>query len=47
MYYICWTENNENKWELIDGEDAMQEFVSDLEERGFVTIVFNADDEIE
>jgi hypothetical protein len=37
MYVICWQEENNNvwtkKWELISGEDAMQEYVSNLEQQ--------------
>ena len=34
MWVICYTnENNVNEWELIDGEDAMQERVYDLSEK--------------
>ena len=33
MWMICWKLTGANKsWEIIDGEDAMQVFVSDLVE---------------
>lgn len=51
MYVICYTDlENNQKWELIDGEDAMQERICELcnelnceEDEIFV---FDKDDEI-
>lgn len=54
MYMICWVdwvdEFDNKSWEVVDGEDAMHEFVSDLCRAG-VDIkdicVFSMEDEID
>lgn len=48
MYMITYcTANGENHWQAVHGEDAMQEFVSDLVKYGSDDIhVFNMEDEI-
>ena len=51
MYIICWVDEFDDKsWEIVDGEDAMHEFVSDLCRAG-VDIkdicVFSMEDEID
>lgn len=33
MYLIAWSESGERKWEIVDGEQEMQVFVSDISER--------------
>lgn len=33
MYLIAWRESGERKWEIVDGEQEMQVFVSDISER--------------
>lgn len=33
-FVVCWTENDAEHWEVIDGWDAAQERISDLVESG-------------
>ena len=49
MWVICYTyDNGVNDWEMIDGEDAMQQRVCELEELYDLSsediMVFNVDD---
>lgn len=51
MYMICWTTlDGQNKWEVVNSADAMQEKVSELETElkcdADDIIVFDGDDEI-
>lgn len=49
-YVICWTNENEKTWEIIKGEDAMQEFISTLIDSGTDEdgiMVFGMDDELD
>lgn len=49
MFMICYrNEVDQPLWEVVDGEDAMQEFVSDLTNRGLDhPFVFRMEDEID
>jgi len=50
MFMICWTNRNEKTWEIIEGEDAMQVFVSELIDNGTDEsgiMVFNLEDELD
>lgn len=48
MYVICWAKLGSNDWEIIDGEDAMQQRVSELEGNGAtIVLVFDKSDELD
>jgi hypothetical protein len=31
MYMICWSDNGQNKWEIVEGVSAMQQKILELE----------------
>ena len=50
MYMICWTNWDQKSWEIIEIEDAMQVFISDLIDNGTDEdgiMVFDLEDEID
>lgn len=51
MYMVCWSDKGQNKWEIVDGVDAMQQKVSELETLlqcdASEIIVFDTDTEID
>lgn len=47
-YVICWHNEDASDWEVIDGEDAMQQRVNELLNEGYdVPYVFDDTDELD